>query len=68
MAAFAWSPIRRLMREQGAEIVARDAVDRMIAHLEKVSKKITEKAIQYSHHAGRKKVTTSDIELAIKLM
>ena len=68
MGAFAWSPIRRLMRDQGAEIVSRDAVDRLIGHLEVVSKKITQKALQFSAHAGRKKVTTADIDLAIKLL
>jgi len=63
---FAWSPVRRLMKHQGAEIVARDAVDRLINHLEKIAKDLTQKGITYATHAGRKKVSVDDIELAIK--
>ena len=65
---FAWSPVRRLMKNQGAEIVARDAVDRLIIHLEKISKELTRNALSYAHHAGRKKITVGDIELAIKYL
>ena len=30
MAAFAWSPLRALMKKAGAEIVSRAAVDKLI--------------------------------------
>lgn len=42
--SFAWSPIRRLMKQQGASIVARNAVDLLIDHLEKTAVKLTEQA------------------------
>lgn len=48
---FAWSPIRRLMKQQGASIVARDAVDLLIDHLEKTARGLTEQAKQFTMHA-----------------
>ena len=62
---FAWSPVRVLMKNEGAEIVARDAVDSLIYFLEKRSKAITEMALKLAKHAGRKKVSVPDVELAI---
>jgi len=64
---FAWSPIRKLMKDNGAEMVARDAVDALIGYLESVAKLITNKALEMTRHAGRKKLTVSDMELAMKL-
>ncbi|MBD3255830.1 MAG: hypothetical protein GF383_12105 [Candidatus Lokiarchaeota archaeon] len=63
---FAWSPIRRLMKQQGATIVARDAVDLLIDHLEKTAKALTEQAKSFTMHANRKKITKNDLLLAIK--
>ncbi|TXT64426.1 MAG: Archaeal histone [Promethearchaeota archaeon] len=63
---FAWSPIRRLMKQQGASIVARDAVDLLIDHLEKTARGLTEQAKQFTMHANRKKITKNDLLLAIK--
>jgi len=37
---FAWSPIRKLMKDNGAEMVARDAVDALIVFLEKLAKNL----------------------------
>ena len=65
---FAWSPLRNLMKKTGASIVARDAVDMLIKNLEEISEKITVLAIQFAEHAKRKKVTRSDIKLAIKYL
>jgi len=65
---FAWSPIRKLMKDNGAEMVARDAVDALISYLEGVAKNVTNKALEMTRHAGRKKLTVEDMELAMKLM
>ncbi|MHA1688507.1 MAG: histone-like protein [Promethearchaeota archaeon] len=65
-ASFAWSPIRRLMKQQGASIVARDAVDLLIDHLEKTAVGLTEQARAFTQHANRKKITKNDLLLAIK--
>lgn len=64
--SFAWSPIRRLMKQQGASIVARDAVDLLIDHLEKTAIGLTEQARAFTQHANRKKITKNDLLLAIK--
>lgn len=64
---FAWSPIRKLMKDNGAEMVARDAVDALIDYLEKTAKTITNKALEMTRHAGRKKLTLQDMDLAMKL-
>ncbi|MHA1728585.1 MAG: histone [Promethearchaeota archaeon] len=66
--SFAWSPLRKLMKNCGANIVARDAVDLLIMELEEVSIKITEKALAFTQHAKRKKITKDDIDLAIKYL
>ena len=63
---FSWSPIRRLMKEKGASIVARDAVDELRDWLGVASKKITENALNLTKHAKRKKITKDDILLAVK--
>ncbi|TFF98781.1 MAG: histone [Promethearchaeota archaeon] len=63
---FAWSPIRALMSTVGAKIVARDAVDFLIEYLQEHTVDLTKRSITLAKHAGRKKVTTSDIQLAIK--
>ena len=64
--SFAWSPIRRLMKQQGATIVARNAVDLLIDHLQEITIKLTEQAKAFTMHAGRKKITKKDLLLAIK--
>jgi histone H3/H4 len=54
------------MKQQGASIVARDAVDLLIDHLEKRAKSLTEQAKKFTMHANRKKITKEDLNLAIK--
>ncbi len=65
---FAWSPVRKLMKDNGAEMVARDAVDALIDYLEKMAKGATNKALEMTRHAGRKKLTLNDMNLAMKLL
>ncbi len=66
--SFAWSPLRKLMKKSGANIVARNAVDLLISDLETVSIKLTKKALGFAHHAKRKKITKEDMALAIKYL
>lgn len=66
--SFAWSPVRKLMKRQGANIVARDAVDLLIVDLEDTAKKLTKKALAFAKHAKRKKITRDDMSLAIKYL
>lgn len=64
--SFAWSPLRKLMKKNGASIVARGAVDALIIDLENVSMKLTKLALSFAQHAKRKKITKDDMLLAIK--
>ena len=61
-----WSPIRRLMKHNGAEIVARDAVDELVDWLEKSAQGLTKSALRLTKHSSRKKITRDDIMMAIK--
>ncbi|MFX0047212.1 MAG: histone-like protein [Candidatus Hermodarchaeota archaeon] len=61
-----WSPIRRLMKHNGAIIVARDAVDELVDWMSASAVKITKSALTLTKHGKRKKVTRDDILLAIK--
>lgn len=61
-----WSPIRRLMKHNGAVIVARDAVNELIDWMGQSAEKITKVALNLTKHSKRKKVTKDDILLAIK--
>lgn len=65
---FAWSPVRKLMKDNGAEMVAREAVDALIDYLEKAARGVTSKALEMTRHAKRKKLTAGDMDLAMKLM
>jgi len=65
---FAWSPVRKLMKDNGAEMVARDAVDALIDYLQKLAKTMTNKALEMTRHAGRKKLTVGDMDLAMKII
>ena len=61
-----WSPIRRLMKHNGAIIVARDAVNELVDWMSQSAEKITKTALGLTKHAKRKKITKNDILLAIK--
>lgn len=66
--SFAWSPLRKLMKKSGANIVARNAVDLLIMDLEDQATKLTQKALAFAKHAKRKKITKDDMGLAIKYL
>jgi len=66
MARLAIAPVRDLMKETGAKLVAKDAVMKLVEYLEGQIETITSKAVGLAKHAGRKKVMMSDINLAIK--
>ena len=68
MAAFAWSPLRALMKKAGAEIVSRAAVDKLMDWLEEYAKTLTGCALDIAKHSGRKKVTNGDMRIAITMV
>ena len=54
-----WSPVRRLMKHNGALIVARDAVDELVDWMSQSAEKITKVALNLTKHAKRKKASLS---------
>ncbi len=55
------APIRRLMKDEGAGLVAEDAVVLLIEELTKVGKDLTKKAVKIVKDDKRKRVTAADI-------
>ena len=65
---FAWSPLRALMKDAGASIVARDAVETLLYFLEQKAKELTEASLKFAKHSNRKKITAADMKLAIDIV
>lgn len=61
------APIRRLMKRQGADLVAAEALDRLIEFLENVAAETTEKAIDITKADKRKRITEEDIRDASRI-
>jgi|SaaInl8_150m_RNA_FD_contig_21_1541894_length_332_multi_7_in_0_out_0_1 histone H3/H4 len=58
------APIRRLMKNEGASLVAEDAVVLLIEELTKVGQAVTKKAVKLVKDDKRKRVTAADITAA----
>jgi histone H3/H4 len=58
------APIRRLMKEKGAKLVAAGAVDHLIEFLEKTASETTKRAIQICSAEKRKRIMAGDIHKA----
>ena len=55
------APIRRLMKNEGAGLVAEDAVILLITQLTEAAKKVTKEAVKLVKNDKRKRVTAADI-------
>jgi len=60
------APFERIMRKSGAERVSGDAAEALRDSIEEVASDMASDAVQAAHHAGRKTVKKSDVELASK--
>lgn len=60
-AYIAKAPIRRLMKAEGANLVAEDAVELLISKLTDAAQDITKKAVKLVKDEKRKRVTAADI-------
>jgi histone H3/H4 len=60
-AYIAKAPIRRLMKNEGAGLVAEDAVELLIATLTKAAEECTKKAVKLVKDEKRKRLTSVDI-------
>jgi histone H3/H4 len=59
------APIRRLMKDEGAKLVAEDAIKLLVSKLEEIGKATTKKAIEIASADKRKRLTGVDIQQAI---
>ena len=60
------APIRRLMKKEGADLVAAEALDKLIDFLEKSAATATKDAIKICKNDKRKRVTAADIRNATR--
>jgi len=60
------APIRRLMKKEGADLVAAEALDKLINFLETSAADATKEAIKVCKADKRKRVTAADIRNATR--
>ncbi|MHA2006447.1 MAG: histone [Promethearchaeota archaeon] len=60
------APIRRLMKKEGADLVAAEALDKLINFLESSAADATKDAIKVCKADKRKRVTAADIRAATR--
>ncbi|UYP46560.1 hypothetical protein NEF87_002845 [Candidatus Lokiarchaeum ossiferum] len=60
-AYIAKAPIRRLMKNEGASLVAENAVELLIEQLTKVATEVTKEAVKMVKADKRKRLTAADI-------
>ncbi|MFX0143435.1 MAG: histone [Candidatus Hodarchaeota archaeon] len=60
------APIRRLMKKEGADLVAAEALDKLINFLEGSAAEATKNAIKICKADKRKRVTAADIRNATR--
>ena len=65
-AYIAKAPIRRLMKAEGADLVAAEALDKLIDYLQKAAADATKGAISLTKTAKRKRITAADIRNATR--
>lgn len=62
------APIRRLMKSEGAKLVAETAVIALIEKLTKLGTSLTKSAITYVKSDKRKRITGNDIVVAQRML
>ncbi|MBD3193576.1 MAG: histone [Candidatus Lokiarchaeota archaeon] len=60
------APIRRLMKREGADLVAAEALDKLIDFLEDKAAEATKNAIKITKADKRKRITNEDIREATR--
>ncbi|MBQ6218526.1 MAG: histone family protein [Methanosphaera sp.] len=64
MAEIPLAPVKRIIKNVGAERVSDDAVVELADAIEVTAEEIAFQAVKLSKHAGRKTVTVDDVKLA----
>ena len=60
------APIRRLMKKEGADLVAAEALDKLIDFLEKSAASATKEALKVCKADKRKRITAADVRNATR--
>ncbi|MFX1322991.1 MAG: histone-like protein [Promethearchaeota archaeon] len=60
------APIRRLMKKEGADLVAAEALDKLIDFLEKSAANATKEALKVCKTDKRKRITAADVRNATR--
>jgi histone H3/H4 len=60
------APIRRLMKKEGADLVAAEALDKLIDFLEKSAANATKEALKVCKADKRKRITAADVRNATR--
>jgi len=60
------APIRRLMKKEGADLVAAEALDKLIDFLEKSAATATKEALKVCRTDKRKRITAADVRNATR--
>ena len=66
MAELPIAPIKRILKDAGAQRVSDDAAAALAKELEAYGEQISEDANRLAKHAGRKTFKAEDIELAVR--
>lgn len=61
MAELPLAPLKRVMKQAGAERVGEDGVEAMRDVIEEEIEELTENAVTFANHAGRKTVKKEDV-------
>ena len=60
------APIRRLMKKEGADLVAAEALDKLINFLENSAASATKEALKVCKADKRKRITAADVRNATR--